>query len=189
MTKKLLLIVFIIFFTGSISVADKNIFVQDFALKDYQNKEYKLSDFTNSKAVVLIFISTRCPWSNAYNERIAALAGEYSEKNIQFLSINSNQLESIEEIKNHSMENNFTFPVLKDTNNIAADLLHASVTPEVYVLGPNRQVLYHGRIDNSRDESQVTTKDLKNTLEEILRGEKVSVTETKAFGCSIKRSS
>jgi len=79
-------------------------------------------------------------------------------------------------------------PVLKDTGNRVADQLQASVTPEVYVIGNNFKVLYHGRIDDSRDESQVKAKNLENALQEILAGKKVTVTETKAFGCSIKRS-
>jgi hypothetical protein len=54
-------------------------------------------------------------------------------------------------------------------------------------LNSNFEILYHGRIDDSRREENVTSQDLRNALDEILGGKIVSVTETKAFGCSIKR--
>ena len=51
----------------------------------------------------------------------------------------------------------------------------------------NFEILYHGRIDNSKNEADVVSKDLENALNEILAGKEVSKKETKAFGCSIKR--
>ena len=79
------------------------------------------------------------------------------------------------------------FRVLKDLNNVVADKLEASVTPEIYVLNSKLEILYHGRIDDSRREDQVTSNDLRAALDRILAGKAVEVTETKAFGCTIKR--
>ncbi|HPG41200.1 MAG TPA: thioredoxin family protein [bacterium] len=185
---KLILAIFIIAITGTSLPADKGQTVQDFILRDTDNKEYSLTHFSHAKAIVLVFVSTRCPWSNAYNERLIKLVNNYKDKNVQFLAINSNQLESVEEIKTHSIENNLNLPVLKDTDNRVADQLQASVTPEVYVIGKNYKILYHGRIDDSRDETQVKSKDLENALQAILAGKEVTINTTKAFGCSIKRS-
>lgn len=161
--------------------------VENFSLKDYNGKEHSLEDYSDSKAVVLMFIATQCPISNAYNERMEKIYQKYSEKDVAFLAINSNKQESIDEIKNHAEENNLSFVILKDENNIIADKLEASVTPEIYVLDKNLEVLYQGRIDNSREPENVESKDLENTLDEILSGKKVSNPRTKAFGCTIKR--
>ena len=67
------------------------------------------------------------------------------------------------------------------------DEFKASFTPEIYVLNGDFEQLYHGRIDDSRREKNVKVSDLRNTLDEVLAGKKVSVSETKAFGCTIKR--
>ena len=48
-------------------------------------------------------------------------------------------------------------------------------------------LVYHGRIDNDKDESKVTSSDLKNALEELLAGKIVSNASTVSFGCGIKR--
>jgi peroxiredoxin len=162
--------------------------VQNFKLKDYNGKEVNLSDFSNSKAIVIMFIATQCPVSNSYNNRMVKLYNDYKGKNVTFLAINSNQSESIGEIKKHSVDHGFAFPVLKDGNNIIADKFNASFTPEIFVLNNKMQIVYHGRIDdNSRDEAAVKKSDLRNALDEYLAGKEISVKETKAFGCSIDR--
>lgn len=161
--------------------------IENFKLRDYNGKEYQLSDFKNSKAIVIIFVATQCPVSNAYNSRMEKLYEEYKTKDVAFIGINSNKQESIEEIKEHAKKNNLNFVILKDFNNIIADKLNASVTPEVFVLNPDFEILYHGRIDDSRKEEEVKSEDLKNALNEILAGKKVTKTVTKAFGCTIKR--
>jgi hypothetical protein len=103
------------------------------------------------------------------------------------VAINSNKQESAEEIKEHATTHGFKFVILKDWNNVIADKLGATVTPEIYVLDPNFEILYHGRIDNSSRVDRVTSRDLRSALDEILKAKPVTVNSTKAFGCTIKK--
>lgn len=160
---------------------------ENFTLKDYNGKEFSLSDFKDSKAIVILFIATECPISNDYNQRMSELYSEYREKNIAFVGINSNKQESVGDIRTHAKKNDLDFVILKDEKNVIADRFKASFTPEIYVLSPDYDLLYHGRIDDSRNAEKIKTSDLKNALNEILDGKPVSVTKTKAFGCTIKR--
>jgi peroxiredoxin len=161
--------------------------IENFTLKDYNGKEHSLSDYKDSKAIVVIFVATECPVSNAYNSRMADLYENYKEKGVAFIGINSNKQESVPDIKEHAAKNNLQFPILKDEKNVIADKVGASVTPEVYMLNSNFEILYHGRIDDSRDQASVESKDLSKALDEVLAGKKVSNNSTKAFGCTIKR--
>jgi peroxiredoxin len=160
---------------------------ENFSLKDFNGMVHSLSDYKNSKAIVLMFIATQCPVSNAYNSRMVKLYDEFSKKDIAVIGINSNEQENVNEIKDHANKNGFKFPVLKDVNNVVADKFGAGHTPEIFVLNSNYEILYHGRIDDSRDESGVGSRDLASALNEILSGRPVSNPETKAFGCTIKR--
>ena len=161
--------------------------IGDISLPDYTGKQVSLTDFKDSKGVVLIFVSTKCPVSNAYNERMTALAGEYQKKGIQFLGINSNKAELPEEMSKHAADNKWNFPVLKDDGNKIADKLKASVTPEVFLVDGKGILRYHGRIDDSQDPAAIKSQDLRNALDALLSGGEVSKKEAKAFGCSIKR--
>ena len=179
------ILVFLIVF--SISYAGDPTVVEDFTLKNYDGKSYTLSDSKDAEAIVIMFISTKCPVSNAYNERMVKLYDDYASKGVIFLGINANKAEDSEDCKEHAEENDFEFPVLKDPNNTIADKYDAQVTPEIYVVNAKRELLYHGRIDNSQREDNVENQDLRKALDEILDGDAVSVTETKTFGCTIKR--
>ena len=162
--------------------------VENFSLNDYTGKKVALSDFKDSKAIVLMFIATQCPVSNAYNERYNELYKDYKGKKVAIVAVNSNKQESVEEIKSHAGEHGFEFPILKDVNNVIADKLDAQRTPEIFVLHPSTfEVLYHGRIDDSQRESNIKSHDLRAALDEVLAGKPVSIKETKAFGCTIKR--
>ena len=158
-----------------------------FILKDVNGKDHSLDGYFDSKYVVLMFIATQCPVSNAYNERMAKLFDDYSSRDVTFLGINSNKQESISEIKDHSAAHGFKFTVLKDVDNVVADTYGAQVTPEIYVVDANGVLRYHGRIDDSKDEAEVESRDLRATLDALLDGKEPPRTETKAFGCTIKR--
>lgn len=183
-----ILVPLILFFISTVLPAgDSMKKANDFTLTDYNGKSYTLYADRDSKAIVIMFISARCPVSNAYNDRMSALYEDYSVKGVSFVAINSNSQENVEEIKEHAGEHKLPFRIFKDIGNKVADAYDAQVTPEIYVVNQEHELLYHGRIDNSRREDEVESKDLRNALDEILMGKPVSVAETKAFGCSIKR--
>jgi len=141
-----------------------------------------------SKAVAVVFIATKCPVSNAYNTRMAALGKEYAAKGVLLVGINSNKTEPAAEVKEHAEKHGFTFPVVKDEGNKVADAYGAAKTPEVFVLDPKGILMYHGRIDENQDDARnVRSPDLRNAFEAILAGKLVPAAETKAFGCTIKR--
>jgi peroxiredoxin len=158
-----------------------------FSLKDVGGKEHSLDQYMKSKYVVVMFIATQCPVSNDYNERMVKLYDQYAAKDISFLGINSNKQESVSEIKEHSAKHGFKFAVLKDVDNVVADAYGAQVTPEIYVIDPGGTVRYHGRIDDSRDADEIDSHDLSAALDALLAGKDPARTDTKAFGCSIKR--
>ena len=160
-----------------------------FTLNTIDGKTFSLAEAARShKAVVVMFIATKCPYSNAYNDRMRDMAAAYGKRGILFVGINSNKTEPAEEVIAHAKKHGFAFPIMKDPDNKVADLYDARHTPEIYVVDPEGKLRYHGRIDeNYEDASRVTSPDLKNALDAMLGGRAVAKAETKAFGCSIKR--
>jgi thiol-disulfide isomerase/thioredoxin len=162
--------------------------LQPFALKEAASgKDLDLTAAAGKKATVLMFIATQCPVSNAYNERMAALAKDYADKGIGFVGINSNRTEPAEEVAEHAKRHGFSFPVLKDEGSAQADAFGARVTPEIYVYDPAWKLRYHGRIDDDKSGRAIGSNDLRAALDAMIVGKDVPVAETKAFGCTIKR--
>jgi peroxiredoxin len=161
--------------------------VADFKLPDADGKDHTLKSLMGQKGVVLLFIATKCPVSNAYNERMEQLAKDYKSKGVNVIGINSNYTEPSSEVKAHASERHLTFTILKDEGNKVADQLGATRTPEAYVIDANNKLVYHGRIDNSQRPDGVSSNDLRDALDEVIAGKAVTKTGGAAFGCTIKR--
>jgi peroxiredoxin len=161
--------------------------IDDFKLPDVDGKEHSLKSLMGKKGAVLLFIATRCPVSNAYNERMEKLAQDYRARGVTVIGINSNYTEPSSEVKSHAAEKSLTFTILKDEGNKIADRLGATRTPEAYVLDANNKLVYHGRIDNSQRSEGITSNDLRDALDEMIAGKAVTKTGGAAFGCTIKR--
>jgi peroxiredoxin len=163
--------------------------IADFKLPDVDGHEHSLASLKGKNGTVLIFIATRCPVSNAYNERMEKLAQDYRARGVNVVGINSNSTESSDDIKHHAAENKLTFTILKDKGNKIADRFGAERTPEAYFLDASNKLVYHGRIDNSRSGMTISSNDLRDAIEATLEGKPVQKAEAAAFGCSIKRAS
>ena len=161
--------------------------IDDFKLPDASGKEHSLKSLMGSKGTVILFVATKCPVSNNYNERMEKLAQDYKAKGISVIGINANVSESAAEVKSHAAEYGLTFTILKDEGNRVADRWGATRTPEAYVLDANMKLVYHGRIDNSQKIEGITANDLRDALDELAAGKPISKTGAAAFGCTIKR--
>ena len=155
----------------------------DFRIRTLDGREVWLAEAEKShRAVVVLFISTICPYSNYYNDLIRDLAAEFGKKGVLFLGVNSGRIETADEAREHAGEHGHTFPIAKDPESRLAAALGARRTPEVFVLDPSGRLAYHGRIA-----SKISSPDLKNALDALLDGRPVKPAETKAFGCAIPR--
>lgn len=160
-----------------------------FSLTALDGKPFSLAEATKGNSlVVLMFISTQCPYSNAYNDRMRDMAAVYAKKGVLFVGINSNKTETVQDAAAHAKKNGHTFPIVKDPDNKVADLYDARRTPEVYIIDKEGKLRYHGRIDeNYEAPAKVSSPDLKNAVDALLAGQSVAKAQTKAFGCTIKR--
>src|SRR5258708_12773261 len=142
--------------------------IDDFTLPDAEGAAHSLKSLKGKNGAVLIFIATKCPVSNGYNERMEKLAEDYKAKGINVIGINSNNTEPAAEVKSHAAEKHLTFAILKDDGNKIADRLGATRTPEAYVLDRSGKLFYHGPIDNSQNTLNITSTDLLAPPDDLL---------------------
>ena len=162
-----------------------------FRLPTAQGKVVELSAEPESKATVVCFLGAECPLARLYGPKLNEMQAAYAAQGVQFIGVNSNQQDSLEDVKQYVKRYEISFPMAKDYNNEVADRFHAVRTPEVFVLDQQLTVRYRGRIDNQYlpgiSRAETTTHDLKNALDQLLAGKPVEVSETKPNGCFIGR--
>ncbi|MBD3675212.1 MAG: redoxin domain-containing protein [Planctomycetaceae bacterium] len=165
--------------------------IDDFELTDFRGKKVQLSDFDQSKLIVVAFVGTECPLAKLYGPRLQDLATEYADRNVQIIGINANRQDTLTEIGGWANRHEIRFPILKDQRNKVADMFGAVRTPEVFVLDRDRKVRYWGRIDDQYGIGIVNNRPqetwLKDAVEELLAGKPVEVSSVEAVGCHIGR--
>lgn len=136
----------------------------------------------------IIWHSVTCPFVLPYDSVLPGMAEQYGEQGVQFIAINSNHDETDEQVREHLTGAGFNFPVLRDEGNVIADEYGAQNTPEVFLVGAGRTLLYHGQIsDNSSGPGAGGEPTLANVLSAVLAGEQPPVTETPHRGCTVHR--
>lgn len=140
-------------------------------------------------ATVVLFLSSVCPMSGDYAERIAELHSRYTPRRVRFVLINANEHESNQDVERHAKLSALPQSVLRDPQATIADLLGVTATPTTVVLDTTAQVRYWGAIDDSRNPQRVRNRYLAGALESLLLGKNPDVPRTKTMGCSIKNGS
>ena len=171
-------------FGAELSIGSK---AADFAVKTVDGAEISSNALRGVKATVVGFVATRCPVSNAYNQRMIALYREFTSRGVAFVFVNSNSNETAVEMKVHAKQAALPFSVYRDAENRVADLFGAQTTPEMFVLDSGGAVRYHGAIDDAQNEARVRVRGLRSAIEAVLAGKPVEPERTKAFGCTLHR--
>jgi len=157
----------------------------DFALTDSTGKEHKLADY-KGKVLVINFSSPNCPFSKGADAAINALAEKY--KDAAFLGIDSNKNVTADDLNKHIAASKQPYPIAKDPENKYADAVGAKVTPELFIVGKDGNLAYHGAPDNrTSPDGEPTEQYADAALKALSEGKPVEKTEVSAWGCGIKR--
>lgn len=169
----------------------------DFTLPDLDGKKHTLSEY-KGKIVVLEWINHGCPFvvKHYSSGNMQAVQKEATEKGIVWLSICSSAPGkeghmSPDEAKKKSKEvGSAASAYLIDEKGEVGQMYGAKVTPEIYIIDKEGNLVYHGAIDSIKSTNPAdipkATNYVRKALEEILAGKPVSEPKTKAYGCSVK---
>ena len=162
-----------------------------FDLPGVDGHSHSLDSYADANVLVLVQSCNHCPYVQAWEGRLSAIAGDYADRGVRVVAVNSNDVvshpeDSFEEMQKRSREQGFTFEYLYDEPQAVAQALGAERTPEVFVYDRDRQLRYHGAIDDNRDETGVSQQYLRDALDALLAGSDPAVAETPAVGCTVK---
>lgn len=166
----------------------------DFTLTGTDGKTYTLSEWTKKgNIVVLEWFNSECPFCVKHGKEgtIKALASDYAGKNVVVLGINSGAPGKQGHGKDKAAVDawKLNYPILNDETGKVGKAYGAKTTPHMFIVGTDGKVAYMGAIDNNArgDKSEGEVKNyVRTALDQIIKGEPVTETETKPYGCSVK---
>lgn len=168
----------------------------DFTLTDINGEEHTLSEYTaDGQTVVLEWFSPACPFvKKHYRDDTMTMINiqkDMKDEDIVWIRINSAKSShpygNLDNNKEAAEKWGITTPLLMDSTGEVGKAYGAKRTPEMYIVDAQGVLAYHGAIDNRSDAAAPGDINyVKNALQEIVAGETVSVTTSKAYGCSVK---
>ncbi len=166
----------------------------DFELPDSVSGTTKsLQELASPQGTVIMFICNHCPFVKHVNTGLAQLAADYQAKGITFVAISANDVDNYpadgpQYMKELAITEGFTFPYLYDETQEVARAYHAACTPDFYLFDAELSLVYRGQFDGSRpgNDIPVTGKDLRQALDQILKGQSVTEDQIPSIGCNIK---
>ena len=153
-------------------------------------KSHSLADYKDKAAVVLVFTCASCPTAVDYEDRIndltKRLGGPNGKVAIVAVCVNRVKGDSLAELTERAKQREFAFDYLHDESQKIAKDYGAIFTPEFYVLGRDRKIVYMGAFDDKTDAALVQQRHVEAAITAVLKGEEPAVKETIARGCRVR---
>jgi peroxiredoxin len=166
----------------------------DFSLPDVvTGRMVSSSDLDGAKGLLVVFLCRHCPYVKHVRAGIAALGRDYGDRDVRIVAISSNDPvaypdDAPESLAEEARDAGYAFPVLFDETQEVAKSYTAACTPDFFVFGPDRTLVYRGQMDGSRPGNgvPVTGEDLRAALDALLEDRPVPGDQLPSVGCSIK---
>lgn len=165
----------------------------DYEMKSVNGISYSLNNLKEKNGIIILFTCNTCPFVVKWEDRYKLLEELAKKNNIGLVYINSNYKkrdgdDSYEEMKKHAKKMNYRFPYLLDEKSKLANSFGAKTTPHIFMFNSNLQLAYKGAIDdNYEDINKVKEFYLEDAIQQLVKGKRIKISDTKPVGCSIKR--
>jgi hypothetical protein len=174
----------------SSTAAADTLTADNFVLIDNQGKAQELYYHGDDKAVVIVAQGNGCQIVRSNLEDLKSIRKDYANQGVEILMLNANMQDSRAKIVAEAEEWGNDFAIMKDRTQIIARSLKLSRTGEVLIIDPrNWQVVYRGplsdRVDFERQKNKADKRYVRDTLDALIAGKKVTPSTINAPGCII----
>ena len=150
-----------------------------------------------ARGLVVVFTCNHCPYAIHVEDRLIELATAWKAQGIRTVAISSNgadayPADSFERMAERARDKAYPFPYLYDASQEVARAYDAACTPDFYLFDADRQLVYRGRLDDSRPMrpsrpgQPPTSNDLDDAVQALLAGQPIPEPHVPSVGCSIK---
>ncbi len=164
----------------------------DFSLPDTSGATVSRADF-EGRPLLVVFWCNHCPYVKHLKGRFPGLAGEYQDRGVGIVAINSNDVgthpgDSPDNMARDVEEFGYAFPYLYDETQEVARAYRAACTPDFFLYDADHKLAYRGQYDDSRpgNDFEINGRDLREAMDAVLGGEKPSPEQIPSIGCNVK---
>ena len=148
----------------------------------------RLGEARGSKAVVFIFLGPECPISQRYVPELNRIAAGQGTNGIEFFGVVSGKSMTRTQAVTFVKEYAIQFPVLFDDGLSLARWLRPTHMPEAFVLKPDGDRLYRGRIDDwfespGKARAVIQHRELRDALSAVIAGKAPPKSFAPPVGC------
>ena len=156
---------------------------------DITGRTHSLLDFAERKAIVFAMTGTGCPLCLKYATTLASIEQQYRSRGVEFIFVNPNQSEQLQEIGDAVEAHGFRGPYIQDANRDLTIAMKASTTTEVFVLDRARTLVYRGAVDDQYGFGYALQSPrrafLVDALDAVLEGRTPAIQATTSPGCEL----
>ena len=154
-------------------------------------KKHSAEDLRDAEAVAIVFFDNHCPDCSRWSGRIVALAKKHEKRKVPVVLVSLADPEefpkdSRAEMRMFVQKTGFPGQYLKDVTTKTGRKFGATVTPEVFLFGKDRKLVYRGAVDDHWNPEKVEHRWLDEAIAATLAGKPVAKPVTEAVGCFIE---
>ena len=161
-----------------------------FSLPGIDGRTHTRDELKGKDGMLVIFMCNHCPYVKARMGEIVALHKEFGDR-VAIVGINSSDPEypgeGMENMKTFAKERDIEFPYLLDEDGAVAKTYGATCTPDPFLFDKDRQLVFHGRISDALEPSDVPQEyTMKENIQKLLADKSIEPWFNPSLGCSIK---
>ena len=165
----------------------------DFRLPDPSGRVVARDDYPADQPLLVMFICNHCPYVKHIRDELGRFGRDYAGRGLGIVAINSNDVAAYpddrpEKMAEEAKAAGYVFPYLYDDTQAVAKAYRAACTPDFFLFGRDRKLVYRGQFDGSRpgNGTPVTGRDLRDAVDAVLSGRAVGAVQRPSLGCNIK---
>lgn len=144
-----------------------------------------------ARPFVVVFTCNHCPYAVSVEGRLVEQARRWQAQGLGVVAVSSNDAEaypadSFGAMAERAAERDLPFPYLYDESQDVARAYDAACTPDFYLFGADRRLVYRGRLDDGRPGHPPTTSDLDDAVQELRQSGRVTAPQVPSMGCNVK---
>ncbi len=160
--------------------------LNDFSLQSLSGPALTLSSsLAGKKGAVVVIWSSTCSHCVRYDKYFNSFEQRYP--NLALIIVSARHGETRESVTKAADQRKLSFRIVHDPAGSVARDWFTQQTPRAFLIGPNRELMYRGAIDNykfAEDPEYVAY--LEPAIDQFLSGSPITRQETASYGCAIQ---